>query len=98
MSNPLAIDAGAIVKKAVGFLEEAPGIKSSTRLIAILCLALAATITGVVDWYVIYQTIHAKPMDSSVLLALGGAIAAFVAQGAVAITKRNPTGCDNDRS
>jgi hypothetical protein len=37
-------------------------------------------------------------MDSSVLLALGGAIAAFVAQGAVAITKRNPTGCDNDRS
>lgn len=92
---PSISEVAAIAKSAVGFFEEAPGVKSSTRLIGICCLGLAATITGVMDWYVIRQTLHEKLIDPNVLLALVAGIAGFVANGAVAIAKRTKLdGCD----
>jgi len=82
------VDVGAAAKKIVGFLEEAPGVKSSTRLVVMICVALAASVTGVMDWYVIHQTLAKLPVDANVLTALIGAIAAFILNGAVAIIRR----------
>jgi hypothetical protein len=86
-----AVDiAVSVIKKAVGFLEEAPGVKSSTRLIAVSCIACAASLTVVLDWYIVYCTtrtpMHIPSSDlinSCVLL-----VTAFVANGAVAIVRR----------
>jgi len=70
--------------RACGWLEEAPGVKSSTRLFAAILLALAAAIVGLIVWYVMT---HPAP-DAGVVGALAGVLTALVLQGAVAITRR----------
>jgi hypothetical protein len=85
-----AIDPAALVRKACGFLEESPGVKSSTRLLALICVGCATALTIGLLWYVWYCTTltPARVPDSGTLNAIVLGIGAFVAQGAVAITKR----------
>ena len=67
-----------------GFLEESAGVRSVTRLIAVIITLLACVLVGLIVWYVV----HVKAPDAGVLAALGGILAAVVAHGAVAIVKR----------
>ena len=81
-------DVAPVARTLVGFLEEAPGVKSSMRLAVVVCLALAASVTAVMDWYVIRQTLMKLPIDPNVLLALVAGIGAFISSGAVAMFRR----------
>ena len=77
----------------VGFLEEAPGTKSSTRLLAFIlaaCVVALVTFTGV---YVLGR----KGPDSAVVGALAGMVAALVANGIVAIVGRTRIGNGGDK-
>jgi uncharacterized BrkB/YihY/UPF0761 family membrane protein len=76
------------VRTFCGFLEESPGVRSSTRLFAAILLALAAVVVGVIAWYVIYPTVRNHAVDSSVVGTLAGVLGALVLQGVVAIMKR----------
>jgi hypothetical protein len=82
------VDIGAIVRKVTGYLEESPGVKSSTRLIGVGLLALTAITVVVNAWYVVYSVLHKIAPDA----AFEGAIAVFAGatcyQGCVAISKR----------
>jgi hypothetical protein len=71
-----------------GFLEESAGVRSVTRLIAVIITLLAVVIVGLIVWYVVASVLHAKSPDAGVLAALGGILAAVVAHGAVAIIRR----------
>jgi hypothetical protein len=94
MTGPSMADVAAAAKAAVGFFEEAPGVKSSSRLFAAILLALAAAVVIGMDWYTWYQTVHGKAVDPLVIGAFVGALCPLVYQGAVAITKR--TGVTTD--
>lgn len=67
-----------------GFLEESPGVWSSTRLFAAVLLALAAIVVGLVVWYVV----SVRPTVANVIYALSAVLGALVIQGVVAIMKR----------
>ena len=91
MTGPFAgVDIAASVTTLVGFLEEAPGVKSSSRLFALILLMLAACIVLGMDWYTWYRTVHDKAVDPLVVGACVGALCPLVYQGAVAITRRSP--------
>ena len=81
----MTLDPGAVVTKVCGFLEESPGVKSSTRLFAAILLALAAVVVALIVWYVM----HTKVPDASVIGGLAGVLGALVVQGVVAIMRRN---------
>ena len=68
-----------------GFLEEAPRVRSVSRLTILILALLTAEVVNTVCWYVI-KTV--KP-DSSVVLALSAVIGALVLNGIVALVKRN---------
>ena len=84
----------AVAHALVGFLEEAPGVKSSTRLFAAVCIGLAGALAAVIGWYVWFTTSRVPPRtpDATVIAALVTGIGAFVAQGAVAIIRRTKVG------
>ena len=67
-----------------GFLEETPGVKSSTRLIALWCIALASVIVAAILVYV-----FRRAPDSAILSLLVALVGTFVIHGAVAIVNRN---------
>ena len=67
----------------VGFLEEAAGVKSSTRLFGLILALCVAGLVGVTGVYVLRKT-----PDAAVIGALAGMIAALVANGIVAIVGR----------
>ena len=54
-----------------GFLEESAGVKSLTRLVALLITILAAIVVGVVVWYVL----RTKEPSAAVIGALAGEVA-----------------------
>ncbi len=92
---------GAITARVVGFLEEQPGVKSSTRLLALIFAILAAVVVVVLmGGYTLWQLIHGKPVDPLVITAFIGALCPLVYQGAVAITRRTatPPGAPGDNS
>ena len=70
----------------IGFLEEAEGVKSSTRLFAAVLLALTTLVVATICVYVLKL---GKDASAAVVGALVGAVTALVAQGAVAIVKRS---------
>ena len=85
--------------KVVGFLEEAPGVKSSTRLFSLFLLALAFAFTGAIIWYVWFSTMRRRAPDAGVIGGLVAGLTAVVAQGVVAIVNRTsvcPPGVDHD--
>ena len=48
----------------------------------------AASVTGVLDFYVVYQTLHVRPMDAAMITALAGIITALLGGSAWAIYRR----------
>lgn len=91
-------DPSALTRRVVGFLEEAPGVRSSTRLFGAILLALAAVLVAVIVWYVWWCATRTPIRDpsSTVIGALVGGLTAVVAQGVVAISKRTKTGAPDD--
>lgn len=73
-----------VTRSAVGFFEETPGVRSSSRLLAMLLWILTA---GVAVCACIYL-LKAKPPDGGVLGAMAGIITALGGWGAVAQVKR----------
>ena len=67
------------------FLEESPGVNSSTRLIALTLTGYA----GVVVWAVVWYLHHADRPEAAVIGALAVVLGALVLNGIVAIVKRN---------
>lgn len=67
----------------IGFLEEAPGVRSMARLTIGWMSILATAVVATTCWYVI----RGKP-EAGVLCGLGGILATIVAKGAVAIINR----------
>lgn len=85
-----------VTQRVVGWLEEAPGVKSSTRLFAAILLVytgiLLVTIIGYV-WFCVTRT-PPIPLNGAVITGFAACLTAIVGQGAVAIMKRN-TGEDD---
>lgn len=67
-----------------GFLEEAPGVRSMTRLVILILSVLTALVVGTVCWYVLRR----PAPDAAIVGALAGVIGALVLNGVVAIAKR----------
>lgn len=82
------MDAGAVTTKLVGWLEESPGVKSSSRLFAAILLGAAVLVVLVALWYVIYFALRKVAIDSNVLLGFAAIVSALVAQGCVLMVKR----------
>lgn len=80
----------AVVQRVCGWLEESPGVKSSTRLLAFLLFGCAAALATALVWYVWFQVTRtpARQPDAGVIAAMVGGLTAFVSQGAVAIIRR----------
>lgn len=81
--------------RAVGFLEQAPGVRSSTRLFGLILVVLSALVTLTTCYYVL----RVPNASAGVVGALAGILGALVANGVVAIMKRDvgrdkPTNCD----
>lgn len=74
----------AVGPQVVGFLEEAPGIRSSSRLLAFLLYGLTA---GVAATFCVY-TLRANP-SGAVAGCFAGVITALGGWGAIVHTKRN---------
>lgn len=66
-----------------GFLEEAPGVKSSTRLFALILLVDTSALVGATCYYLVKRT-----PDAAVIAAVATIAGALIAQGVVAIVKR----------
>lgn len=81
-------DPELLVRKVCGFLEESPGVRSSTRLLAFLCFACAALLTLGMLGYIFYCVTHKMQPDANVISSIVLGLTAFVSQGAVAIFKR----------
>lgn len=79
--------------QCVGFLEQSPGNKSSTRLIAVWLTGLATVLVGTIVFYVVYSLTRkpALPLDQYIILALVAGLTAVVLNGAVAIINRTPS-------
>lgn len=73
-----------------GYLEEAPGVKSSTRLLAFLLMACVVAVIVFIGVYVLGRP---KP-EAAVVASLAGVVTALVAQGIVAIFNRTRCGGD----
>jgi hypothetical protein len=70
----------------IGFLEEAEGVRSSTRLFTLLLIALTAVLVGTICVYVLKVGVSAS---AAVIAALVGGITSLGAWGSVAIYNRN---------
>lgn len=70
--------------KLVSFLEESPGVMSSTRLIAITLTVFVGVIVMTIREYVL----KGDP-SAAVITALAGVMIELILHGAVAIVKRN---------
>lgn len=80
----MATVAEQAVTKAVGFLEEAPGVWSSVRLISFLLMGCVIAVVATICIYVLN-----KPAPSAgVVGTLGGVVTALVLNGIVAMTSR----------
>lgn len=71
--------------------DNAGAIPSSTRTIGLILACSAASLTAVLDFYVIYQTVHARPMDATMITAAAGVITALLGGSAWAIYRRGST-------
>lgn len=69
----------------IGFLEEAEGVLSMTRLAMAWLLTLATAVVGFTCWYLL----HARPIDAAVLGGIAAILGALVYHGAVAVKYRN---------
>jgi uncharacterized YccA/Bax inhibitor family protein len=69
----------------LGFLDESEGVRSSTRLLAFILVFCVVAVIAVICIY----TLHTTGPSATVIGALGGVVTALVAQGIVAIAKRN---------
>lgn len=74
-----------VTRRAVGFFEESPGVRSSSRLLAALLFGLTAGVTTCACVYLL----KAKPPDAQVLLAIGAIITALGGWGALVQVKRD---------
>ena len=63
-------------------------IPSSTRTIGLILAGSAASMTAVLDFYVVYQTLHDRPMDATMITAAAGVITALLGGSAWAIYRR----------
>lgn len=89
---------GEIVRHAVGWLEESPGVKSSTRLFAAILLGMAGVLVATVVGYVWFCITRTPPivLSGPVIGSLAACLTAIVGQGAVAISKRYKGGSDDE--
>jgi len=79
-----------------GFLEEAPGIKSMTRLTIAWMLSLSSLVVGTIAVYVVYSLTHKLSLDAAVIGAIAAQLPALIWHGVVAIKNRNAP--DDDKS
>jgi hypothetical protein len=82
------VQVGVVVRKWCGFLDESPGVRSSTRLIAIACMACAVILALATVVYIFYSLAHHMQPSPDLINALTLMVTAFVANGAVAIVRR----------
>ena len=67
---------------SVGFFEEAPGVKSSTRIFAAILIACVVAVVTVTCIYILHTP------EAAVIGAIAAVLGALVYNGAVAISKR----------
>ena len=67
-----------------GFLEESPGVKSSTRLFALILVLDTTALVGATCWYFVKGTAPSAEVIGAVAALTG----ALVLNGVVAIVKR----------
>jgi hypothetical protein len=84
--------ANEAAEKAVGWLEEAPGVKSSTRLFAAILIGAGVAVSLTGCGYVAFCLGGTHAPDSSVLMGFAAMITALVGSGAVAIINRTKCG------
>lgn len=72
-----------------GFLEEAPGVKSMTRLSIGWLLGLASAVVGTIAFYVVYALTHKLSLDAAVIGGIAAQLPAIIWHGVVAIKNRN---------
>ena len=77
-------DRNSLPTAPVGFLEEAPGVRSATRLVMLGLLLLATCVTLTLCAYVLFI----PAPDTGTAATLAAALATLVVQGAVAVAKR----------
>lgn len=68
-----------------GFFEESPGVRSMTRLVLFITIIAALLVVIATCGYLVFV----KEPKSSAIVAMTGMLAALVANGVVAIIKRN---------
>lgn len=76
-------------RAAVGYLESSPGVRSSARLLAVLCWALTALcVVGMLAYIAgVILYLH-QPPAGEVLLGFAGVITALGGWGAIAMVRR----------
>lgn len=82
-----------LTRRTVGFLEQTAGVRSSSRLLAVLLFGLTALVVLGLDGYVALAVyvLHQQP-DAAVVAAFATVITALGAWGGVTMWKRNDTG------
>lgn len=70
--------------KAIGFLEEAAGVHSSTRLLSFILMGCVVAVVATICVY----TLHKPDPSAAVIGVLGGVVTALVLNGIVAMASR----------
>lgn len=86
-------DVAALTRQTVGFLEQTAGVRSSSRLLAVLLFGLTTLVVLGLDGYVAASifVLHAQP-DGGVITAFSVVIGTLGGWGGVTMWKRNDTG------
>ena len=58
--------------KCIGFFEESTGVKSSSRLIVAVLIAVVILLALTIVWIVVYSLPHDKNINPEVIIAIGG--------------------------
>lgn len=76
------------MRSRVGFLDEAEGVRSSTRLFGLILLILSAIVVVTIAVYTIYTVHRGLAPSPGVITALVAGLTPLVVQGVIAIVKR----------
>lgn len=68
--------------------DDAGAVPSSSRTIAIMLAIAACSLVGVIDFAIIYATLHGRSADATMLAAVAGAIAPTLGGLAYVMGKR----------